>query len=183
MKRTTIHALALTALAAFTLFLSILNLRPAHTPLAVNITNVGTAGGTEPPLRDIWDRILEKYDTNGNGKIDPDEYNRMWKDLQDQEQGQPGYVDTTLAELIAWLISLGYTPNEAKNIANDIMKKYDTNGDGILDSREWTKFWEDLRRSRPGDGTGAMFIPGTPIIIYIPGAFPGDPMIPGMPEA
>ncbi len=183
MKRTTVHALSLSAFAIAFALISFLTTPRAHATSGASGEPGPVAVIVEPPLRDIWDRILEKYDTNRNGKIDGDEYWQMMQDLQNEEIGEPGYIQTTLAELIAWLKKLGYSPNEAENIAREIMDKYDANRDGILDPAEWKKFWEDLKRSRPGDGTGALVIPGTPIIVFIPSAHPGNPMLPGMPEA
>lgn len=42
-------------------------------------------------------------------------------------------------------------PNWDKWFWEQILKRYDRNGDGVLDNREWQEFWDDLQGDKQGD--------------------------------
>jgi hypothetical protein len=135
-----------------------------HTTLAQSTTIVAadasataqpalTVATVEPPIENwpvwFWKRILEIYDTNGNGVLDNDEYQHFWEDMQREELGDPNYVWIDKDEFIDWAMRvLGLTREEAELLWQEMLgtEGPDANGDGRISPQEW-RDW--MRRTRP----------------------------------
>lgn len=95
------------------------------------------------PENPFW-KYLKKYDTNGDGKITGEEWANFYRDLQSEQQGDPGmgFLCTTEEELSDWLTGYpGVNRNTANNMAHDIMQEFDTDPqDGKLSPSELNNF-------------------------------------------
>ncbi len=120
-------------------------------PLAASGSSSLSAGsGSElmaaPPgssIDGLLEELLRRYDTNGDGKLDPAERHRMlWDIFKDQDPSQPTNVIDE-QDFIDWLLSMGYNLNTARNLWLQLLQEADTNGDGVISIKEFTDF---LRR-------------------------------------
>lgn len=90
--------------------------------------------------------IIEKYDTDGDGKLDDSERNAARAEFQKRSGGEPSSQSRPPGDR-----SRGGAMSR-----EDMMKKYDKNGDGQIDGKERAALREKLMKSRgnPAEGRG-----------------------------
>jgi len=103
------------------------------------------------------EKLFKEMDKNGDGKISADEFQNTFgvdeAEMKDRLLEKYGNVDKALEaadkdgdgkvseeELVKQMTDdLGITPENAKKLAKDIMKKYDPDGDGKINGKDYKK--------------------------------------------
>lgn len=100
----------------------------------------GPSSGTGPGREKMREMVLQKFDTNKNGTLDPDEKQAAMKAMQERRAGSPGAKGGP-----------GKGPMQEM-----ILQKFDANKNGVLDPEEKAAAMKSMqeRRARSG-GTGA----------------------------
>jgi Ca2+-binding EF-hand superfamily protein len=134
---------------------------------------------SEHPKRQIPKEVLAKYDTNGDGKLDATELAKLRLDRANEfiaKHDKDGDGKLSAAELAAAFEKMGPRPGgpegkpgregglkpevleKIKEHRAEMLKKYDTNGDGKLDDGERAKMRADraaklvAKFDKDGDG-------------------------------
>ncbi len=92
--------------------------------------------------------IIKKYDTNGDGQLDDAERRAAREDFQKLSDAARETENPPAAP----------APQDGRVSREDMMKKYDRNGDGKLDETERNALREEIMKSRAGtpEGRGAV---------------------------
>lgn len=113
---------------------------------AILPSDPGTEATAGPPghsIEGLLEELLRRYDTNGDGKLDPAERTRLlWDIFRYQDPSEPTNVIDE-EDFVSWLRRMGYNENTARNLWLQLLEEADKNGDGVIDIKEWTDF---LRR-------------------------------------
>ncbi len=81
--------------------------------------------------RERYQQFLQRFDTNKNGRIDPDELAKARQAIQQrQQQNQPGANTKTQPQ------NNSAQPNTNSQLNRQLLQRFDTNGDGRLSGDE-----------------------------------------------
>lgn len=106
-------------------------------------------------VRTLTYKILRRYDHNLNKAIDYRETNTFWKSLigkNESERRRSSYSSARReVEFVVWNYSVLFLAADKDNdgvatgeeIESYITQAYDKDGDGILKTRGWWRFWRD----------------------------------------
>lgn len=103
--------------------------------------------GDRPSREDRRAKFLERFDTNKDGKIDDEERAKAREEFaKNRPEGERRRGE-------------GRGPGQGRPSREEILKKFDTNGDGQLDEGERAKMREEFLKNRPegarrGEGRG-----------------------------
>jgi Ca2+-binding EF-hand superfamily protein len=105
-----------------------------------------TADEVPTEHRGLFERLLRRADSNGDGKLSREEF------MQGLAADQPGPPATRSSESHAGGKDQMRESAKIREYAASIIKQYDTNGDGVLDKTEWSKLKNAERYDRNHDG-------------------------------
>lgn len=115
---------------------------------------VRAGAGQGPDCPQTWDRMVEKADTNKDGKISKEEFLAFHPRFEKLDADKDGTV--TKEEILA------DAPNEER--AEKMFERHDANGDGKLTVQELNSRREEMFGKMDKDGNGTLekgeFVPG-----------------------
>jgi EF hand len=97
----------------------------------------GRPGGPPPLPKEI----MEKYDLNHDGQLEPEERQALHRDIQDGKIQLPGPGPAREG--------MGGPPARPRLDAQHVLQRFDTDKDGKLDAAELKAFLDDLKQHLP----------------------------------
>ena len=139
-------------------------------------------GAMQPPSADtIASEIIDDLDTNGDGVLSADEISKAGKNAQNilgADANGDGVVtkDELVADITKKMASnqASMQQHRASHMAQRIMSKFDTNGDGNLSTDEINNGGDSAKSIQPADTNGDGVVSMAELIAYLTNSSAGS---------